>query len=233
MDLISNRLSRFQPSLTVKISQKAREMRKNGVDVISLSSGEPDFDTPDHIKNFAIQAINDGFTKYTPVDGTDELKEAIVKKFKNENNITFENENISVAGGGKHIIYNLFMSSINKNDEVIIPSPYWVSYPDIVRLCGGKPVVCETTFEKGFKITADELEKKITNKTKWFIINSPSNPTGAVYSAQELKKISELLIKYPNIQILSDDIYEHVLYGDMKFTNILNVEPNLYKRTLL
>ena len=159
MDLISNRLSRFQPSLTVKISQKAREMRKNGVDVISLSSGEPDFDTPDHIKNFAIQAINDGFTKYTPVDGTDELKEAIVKKFKNENNITFENENISVAGGGKHIIYNLFMSSINKNDEVIIPSPYWVSYPDIVRLCGGKPVVCETTFEKGFKITADELEK--------------------------------------------------------------------------
>ena len=233
MDLISNRLSRFQPSLTVKISQKAREMRKNGVDVISLSSGEPDFDTPDHIKNFAIQAINDGFTKYTPVDGTDELKEAIVKKFKNENNITFENENISVAGGGKHIIYNLFMSSINKNDEVIIPSPYWVSYPDIVRLCGGKPVVCETTFEKGFKITADELEKKITNKTKWFIINSPSNPTGAVYSAQELKKISELLIKYPNIQILSDDIYEHVLYGDMKFTNILNVEPNLYKRTFI
>ena len=232
MDLISNRLSRFQPSLTVKISQKAREMRKNGVDVISLSSGEPDFDTPDHIKNFAIQAINDGFTKYTPVDGTDELKEAIVKKFKNENNITFENENISVAGGGKHIIYNLFMSSINKNDEVIIPSPYWVSYPDIVRLCGGKPVVCETTFEKGFKITADELEK-ITNKTKWFIINSPSNPTGAVYSAQELKKISELLIKYPNIQILSDDIYEHVLYGDMKFTNILNVEPNLYKRTFI
>jgi aspartate aminotransferase len=233
MDLISNRLSRFQPSLTVKISQKAREMRKNGVDVISLSSGEPDFDTPDHIKNFAIQAINDGFTKYTPVDGTDELKEAIVKKFKNENNITFENENISVAGGGKHIIYNLFMSSINKNDEVIIPSPYWVSYPDIVRLCGGKPVVCETTFEKGFKITADELEKKITNKTKWFIINSPSNPTGAVYSAQELKKISELLIKYPNIQILSDDIYEHVLYGDMKFTNIINVEPNLYKRTFI
>ena len=233
MDLRSNRLSRFQPSLTVKISQKAREMRKNGVDVISLSSGEPDFDTPDHIKNFAIQAINDGFTKYTPVDGTDELKEAIVKKFKNENNITFENENISVAGGGKHIIYNLFMSSINKNDEVIIPSPYWVSYPDIVRLCGGKPVVCETTFEKGFKITADELEKKITNKTKWFIINSPSNPTGAVYSAQELKKISELLIKYPNIQILSDDIYEHVLYGDMKFTNILNVEPNLYKRTFI
>ena len=233
MDLISNRLSRFQPSLTVKISQKAREMRKNGVDVISLSSGEPDFDTPDHIKNFAIQAINDGFTKYTPVDGTDELKEAIVKKFKNENNITFENENISVAGGGKHIIYNLFMSSINKNDEVIIPSPYWVSYPDIVRLCGGKPVVCETTFEKGFKITADELEKKITNKTKWFIINSPSNPTGAVYSAQELKKISELLINYPNIQILSDDIYEHVLYGDTKFTNILNVEQTYIKELLL
>ncbi len=233
MDLISNRLSRFQPSLTVKISQKAREMRKNGIDVISLSSGEPDFDTPDHIKNFAIQAINDGFTKYTPVDGTDELKEAIVKKFKNENNISFDNENISVAGGGKHIIYNLFMSSINKNDEVIIPSPYWVSYPDIVSLCGGKPVVCETTFEKGFKISPHQLEKKITNKTKWFIINSPSNPTGAVYSDQELKNISEVLMNYPNIQILSDDIYEHVLYDGAKFTNILNVEPNLYERTFI
>ena len=182
MNFISNRLSRFQPSLTVKISQRAREMSNSGIKVISLSSGEPDFDTPDHIKEYAIKAINDGFTKYTQVDGTDELKESIISKFKKENNLSFEKKNITVGVGGKHVIYNLFMSTINPGDEVIIPAPYWVSYPDIVSLCQGTPVIAETSFESDFKISPKDLEKKISKKTKWFIINSPGNPTGTVYS---------------------------------------------------
>ncbi len=198
MALISKRLSRFKPSLTVKISQKAREMSKGGEKVISLSSGEPDFDTPDHIKNYAIKAINDGFTKYTQVDGIDELKKAIVNKFLVENNISYDCENITVGVGGKHVIYNLFMSSLDLNDEVIIPAPYWVSYPDIVSLCGGKPIIVDTQIENDFKITPNELEKKITKNTKWFIINSPGNPTGTVYNEQDLKELSEVLIKFPD-----------------------------------
>ena len=233
MNLISNRLSRFQPSLTVKISQKAREMTRDGIKVISLSSGEPDFDTPLHIKNFAIEAINKGYTKYTQVDGTDELKDAIIKKLKIENNLNYERQNISVGVGGKHVIYNLFMSSIDEGDEVIIPSPYWVSYPDIVRLCNGKPKIVETKFENGFKITPNQLESNITEKTKWFIINSPGNPTGSVYSEKELKALSEVLIKNDRILVLSDDIYEHILYGSVKFTNIINVNQKLKKRTFI
>ena len=233
MNFISNRLSRFHPSLTVKISQKAREMKRDGIKVISLSSGEPDFDTPDHIKEFAIEAIKNGFTKYTQVDGTDQLKEAIVRKFKNENNLNYKNENITVGVGGKHVIYNLFMSSINEGDEVLIPSPYWVSYPDIVNLCNGKPVVIQTKFENGFKVKPEDLEKNITNKTKWIIINSPGNPTGSVYSEDELKQLADVIREYKGVFILSDDIYEHILYKNTRFTNILNISPDLLDRTFI
>tara|TARA_B100000963_G_scaffold351881_1_gene364176 strand:+ start:456 stop:1658 length:1203 start_codon:yes stop_codon:yes gene_type:complete len=233
MNFISNRLSRFQPSLTVKISQKAREMIRDGIEVISLSSGEPDFDTPDHIKEFAIEAIKNGFTKYTQVDGTDELKEAIVRKFKDENSLNYNNENITVGVGGKHVIYNLFMSSINEGDEVLIPSPYWVSYPDIVNLCNGKPVIIETEFENGFKLKPEDLERSITNKTKWIIINSPGNPTGSVYSEEELRQLAEVIRKHKNVLVLSDDIYEHILYKNTKFINILNTSPDLFERTFI
>ncbi len=233
MALISNRLSRFKPSLTVKITQKAREMIKNGEKVISLSSGEPDFDTPKHIKDYAKKAIDDGFTKYTQVDGIDELKKAISEKFKKENNLNFKKDEITVGVGGKHVIYNLFLATLDEGEEVIIPSPYWVSYPEIVSLCNGKPIILETSFNNEFKIRADELESNISQKTKWLIINSPCNPTGSVYSENELKKISEVILKFPNLHILSDDIYEHITYGKCKFINILNVEPSLKDRTFI
>ena len=233
MTIISERINRFEQSLTVKISQKARELRLKGRKVISLSSGEPDFDTPDHIKSKAIEAIKDGFTKYTQVEGIIELKESIKNKLKKENNLHYECSQITVGVGGKHVIYNLFMSSIDKNDEVIIPAPYWVSYPDIISLCGGKPVVVETSMSENFKITPQLLEKNISDKTKWFIINSPCNPTGAVYSKEEIKEIASVLLKYPSIMILSDDIYEHIIYENKTFYNILNVEPKLFNRTFL
>ena len=233
MALISKRLSRFKPSLTVKISEKAREMSRKGEKIISLSSGEPDFDTPDHIKDYAVKAINNGFTKYTQVDGIYDLKKAIVNKFSKENNLSFDIENISVGVGGKHVIYNLFMASLDLNDEVIIPAPYWVSYPDIVSLCGGKPVIVDTKIEDDFKITSSELEKNISKNTKWFIINSPGNPTGSVYTEEELKKISEVLAKYPHVNILSDDIYEHIIYNPEKFLNIVNVNSSLKDRTFI
>mgnify|MGYP001403373582 FL=1 len=233
MALISKRLSRFKPSLTVKISEKAREMSRKGEKIISLSSGEPDFDTPDHIKDYAVKAINNGFTKYTQVDGIYDLKKAIVNKFSKENNLSFDIENISVGAGGKHVIYNLFMASLDSNDEVIIPAPYWVSYPDIVSLCGGKPVIVDTKIEDDFKITSSELEKNISKNTKWFIINSPGNPTGSVYTEEELKKISEVLAKYPHVNILSDDIYEHIIYNPEKFLNIVNVNSSLKDRTFI
>ena len=233
MALISKRLSRFKPSLTVKISEKAREMSRKGEKIISLSSGEPDFDTPDHIKDYAVKAINNGFTKYTQVDGIYDLKKAIVNKFSKENNLSFDIENISVGAGGKHVIYNLFMASLDSNDEVIIPAPYWVSYPDIVSLCGGKPVIVDTKIEDDFKITSSELEKNISKNTKWFIINSPGNPTGSVYTEEELEKISEVLAKYPHVNILSDDIYEHIIYNPEKFLNIVNVNSSLKDRTFI
>ena len=233
MALISKRLSRFKPSLTVKISEKAREMSRMGEKIISLSSGEPDFDTPDHIKDYAVKAINNGFTKYTQVDGIYDLKKAIVNKFSKENNLSFDIENISVGAGGKHVIYNLFMASLDLNNEVIIPAPYWVSYPDIVSLCGGKPVIVDTKIEDDFKITSSELEKNISKNTKWFIINSPGNPTGSVYTEEELEKISEVLAKYPHVNILSDDIYEHIIYNPEKFLNIVNVNSSLKDRTFI
>ena len=195
MTLISDRLSRFKPSLTVKISQIAREMTLKGENVISLSSGEPDFDTPDHIKESAIQAINDGFTKYTQVDGIPELKKSIIQKFKIENNLIYNENQITVGVGGKHVIYNLLMSTLNNGDEVIIPSPYWVSYPDMVILAEGSPVIVETNMKEDFKITPKNLENSITKKSKWFILNSPGNPTGAVYNKNELYEISRILIK--------------------------------------
>ena len=233
MALISKRLSRFKPSLTVKISQRAREMSKDGEKVISLSSGEPDFDTPEHIKDYAVKAINDGFTKYTQVDGIEDLKKAIVNKFSLENNLSYKTENVTVGVGGKHVIYNLFMATLDLNDEVIIPAPYWVSYPDIVSLCGGKPIIVDTKIENDFKITSDELEKHITKNTKWFIINSPGNPTGAVYTKDNLQKISDVLLKYSHVHILSDDIYEHILYNSEKFYNIINVNSSLKERTFI
>ena len=233
MALISKRLSRFKPSLTVKISEKAREMSRKGEKIISLSSGEPDFDTPDHIKDYAVKAINNGFTKYTQVDGIYDLKKAIVNKFSKENNLSYDIENISVGAGGKHVIYNLFMASLDLNNEVIIPAPYWVSYPDIVSLCGGKPVIVDTKIEDDFKITSSELEKNISKNTKWFIINSPGNPTGSVYTEEELEKISEVLAKYPHVNILSDDIYEHIIYNPEKFLNIVNVNSSLKDRTFI
>ncbi len=232
MALISDRLSRFKPSLTVKISQIAREMTLSGQKVISLSSGEPDFDTPIHIKESAIEAINSGFTKYTQVDGIPDLKKAIINKFKNENKINYNADQITVGVGGKHVIYNLLMSTLNKHDEVIIPAPYWVSYPDMVNLAGGSVVIIETGMEDNFKISAEQLERSISKDTKWFVLNSPGNPTGAVYGKKELERIAKVLIKYPHVHILSDDIYEHIIYKE-NFYNILNVEPELYDRTFI
>ncbi len=233
MEILSDRLKRFKPSLTVEITQRARELIKDGKDIISLSSGEPDFDTPCHIKEEGINAIRQGYTKYTPVDGIANLKQTIINKFEKENNLIYRPSQITVGVGGKHVIYNLFMSTINKNDEVLIPSPYWVSYPDIVSLCGGTPTIVETQESQSFKITPKSLEKKITKNTKWLIINSPSNPTGIVYSENELSQLSKVLMKYKHVRILSDDIYEHLIYDNKKFMNILNVEPRLAERVFI
>ncbi len=233
MSFFSEKLNKFKPSLTVKISQKARELKRVGKEIVSLSSGEPDFDTPLHIKQKAISAINEGFTKYTAVDGVISLKEAIVEKFKIDNLIEYNTEQITVGVGGKHVIYNLFMSTLNTNDEVIIPSPYWVSYPEIVSLCGGKPIIIETNEDENFKISANKLEKAINKNTKWVIVNSPSNPTGSVYTKTELSEIAKVLMKHENVWILSDDIYEHIIYDDYEFYNIINVEPSLYERSFI
>ena len=230
---LSKNLERIAPSATVAMTQLARDIKSQGKDVISLSAGEPDFDTPDNIKEAAIDAINRGETKYTAVDGIDELKEAIIKKFNRDNNLNFLKENISVAPGGKTIIYNAMIATINPGDEVIIPKPYWVSYPDIVKLAGGNPVTIETTIENNFKISVEDLEKSITKKTKWIILNSPSNPTGEVYTFKELESIANILKKYPNIYILSDDIYEHLLYEKTeKFTTIGEIDDEINSRTI-
>ncbi len=233
MSILSDRLNNFKPSLTVKVSQKARELSSKGINIISLSSGEPDFDTPIHVKDEGIKAIHNGFTKYTAVDGIDLLKLAITQKFKKDNSLNYDVSQITVGVGGKHVIFNLFMSTLNHGDEVIIPSPFWVSYPDIVSLCEGKPVIVNTTESNKFKMTPDELESKITKKTKWVIINSPGNPTGSSYCKEELTDLANVLLKYENLWILSDDIYEYLIYDDLKFFNILNVEPKLYNRTFI
>jgi|TARA_Y100000287_G_scaffold30793_1_gene22392 aspartate aminotransferase len=230
---LSKNLEKIAPSATVAMTQLARDLKNQGKDVISLSAGEPDFDTPENIKRAAIEAITRGETKYTAVDGIDELKEAIIDKFSRDNNLNFLKENISVAPGGKTIIYNAMVATLNPGDEVIIPKPFWVSYPDIVKLAGGTPVTIETSRDSNFKITADDLEKNITKNTKWIIINSPSNPTGEVYSSEELQSLANVLKKYPNIYILSDDIYEHLLYEKKeKFTTIGEIDDEINSRTI-
>ena len=230
---LSKNLEKIAPSATVAMTQLARDLKNQGKDVISLSAGEPDFDTPENIKRAAIEAITRGETKYTAVDGIDELKEAIINKFSRDNNLNFLKENISVAPGGKTIIYNAMVTTLNPGDEVIIPKPFWVSYPDIVKLAGGTPVTIETSRDSNFKITADDLEKNITKNTKWIIINSPSNPTGEVYSSEELQSLANVLKKYPNIYILSDDIYEHLLYEKKeKFTTIGEIDDEINSRTI-
>ena len=223
MSIISDSLKRIKPSPTIAVTQKARELKAAGKDVIGLGAGEPDFDTPDNIKKAAIDAIKAGDTKYTAVDGTKDLKEAIVKKFKRENNLNYTTDQVTVGAGGKHVIYNLMMATLNKGDEVIIPAPYWVSYPDIVLLAGANPIVIECSEEQGFKLSAKDLEAKITNNTKWLILNSPSNPTGACYTEIEIKNLSQVLKRNPHVNILSDDIYEHVTYDNFKFFTIAQI----------
>ncbi len=231
MSIVSNSLKRIKPSPTIAVTSKAREMRAAGKDVIGLGAGEPDFDTPDNIKEAAIEAIKKGDTKYTAVDGTPALKKAIQAKFSRENDLSYELDQISVGTGGKQVLYNAFMATINKGDEVIIPAPYWVSYPDIVLLAGGKPKIIKCDEKNNFKLTPEKLKKAISKKTKWIIINSPSNPTGSGYTKDEVIALSKILIKYKNLYILSDDIYEHITYDGFKFFTIAQIEK-LKSRTL-
>ena len=231
MSIVSNSLKRIKPSPTIAVTSKAREMRAAGKDVIGLGAGEPDFDTPDNIKEAAIKAIKKGDTKYTAVDGTPALKKAIQAKFSRENNLSYELDQISVGTGGKQVLYNAFMATINKGDEVIIPAPYWVSYPDIVLLAGGKPKIVKCDEKNNFKLTPEKLTKAISKKTKWIIINSPSNPTGSGYTKDEIVALSKILIKHKNLYILSDDIYEHITYDGFKFFTIAQIEK-LKSRTL-
>ncbi len=231
MSIVSNSLKRIKPSPTIAVTSKAREMRAAGKDVIGLGAGEPDFDTPDNIKEAAIEAIRKGDTKYTAVDGTPALKKAIQAKFSRENELSYELDQISVGTGGKQVLYNAFMATINKGDEVIIPAPYWVSYPDIVLLAGGKPKIIKCDEKNNFKLTPEKLKKVVSQKTKWIIINSPSNPTGSGYTEDEIKALSKILLKYKNLYILSDDIYEHITYDNFKFFTIAQIEK-LKSRTL-
>jgi len=231
MSIVSNSLKRIKPSPTIAVTQKARELKAAGKDVIGLGAGEPDFDTPENIKKAAIDAINKGDTKYTAVDGTPALKQAIINKFKKENNLQYSTNEITVGTGGKQVIYNALMATLNKGDEVIIPAPYWVSYPDMVLLAGGNPKIVKCNENDGFKLTPKNLKKAITKKTKWLILNSPSNPTGASYTRREIEILSEVLIKNKNIHILSDDIYEHIVYDNFNFFTIAQISK-LKNRTL-
>ncbi len=232
MAFLADALSRVKPSATIAVSQKARELKAKGRDVISLGAGEPDFDTPDNIKNAAIEAIRRGETKYPPVSGIAPLREAVAAKFRRENNLDYKPEQTIVGTGGKQILFNAFMATLNPGDEVVIPRPYWVSYPEMVALCGGKPTVAETSIDNGFKLTAAALEKVITPETKWLVLNSPSNPSGAAYTEAELKAIADVLVRHPQVWVLTDDMYEHLTYGDFVFRTIAEVEPALYDRTL-
>ena len=232
MSFIADALSRVKPSPTVAASTKARELKAAGVDVIGLGAGEPDFDTPDNIKAAAIDAINRGETKYTAPDGIPELKSAICNKFKRENELEYTPSQVMVSTGGKQVLFNALLATLNPQDEVIIPAPYWVSYPDMVRLCGGKPVIIEAPIEADFKITAKQLEAAITPKTKWLIFNSPSNPTGAGYSRHELKALTDVLLRHPHVWVMTDDMYEHIAYAPFEFCTPAQVEPALYDRTL-
>jgi len=231
MSIISDSLKRIKPSPTIAVTQKARELRAAGKDVIGLGAGEPDFDTPDNVKNAAIKAIKSGDTKYTAVDGTPALKKAITDKFKRENKLSYSIDQITVGTGGKQVLYNAFMATLNKGDEVIIPAPFWVSYPDMVLLAGGKPKIIKCTEQEGFKLTASKLKKAITKKTKWIILNSPSNPTGAGYTKKEIQDLAKVLIKNKKVHILSDDIYEHIKYDNFNFYTIAQ-NSKLKDRTL-
>jgi len=229
---LARALGRIKPSPTLAMTQKSRELKAAGRDVIGLAAGEPDFDTPDNIKEAAIAAIRRGETKYTNIEGIPELRAAIAKKFKRENDIDYTPAQTFVAPGGKTIIYNCMMATLNEGDEVIIPAPYWVSYPDIVLLAGGTPIFVETRLEDGFRLTPEALERAITPKTKWIIFNQPSNPTGACYSRDQLKAITDVLMRHPHVWVLTDDMYEHLVFGGFKFHSVVQVEPGLYERTL-
>ena len=232
MTFLSATLDRVKPSPTIAVTTKAQELKAAGRDIIGLGAGEPDFDTPENISAAGIRAIEEGKTRYTAVDGIPELKEAICAKFSRENGLAYEPAQVSVASGGKQILFNAFMATLNPGDEVIIPAPYWVSYPDMVLLAGGEPVVIEAALDKSFKITPEQLEAAITPKTKWFLFNSPSNPTGAGYSWEELKALTDVLLRHPHVWVMTDDMYEHLVFGDFEFCTPAQVEPRLYDRTL-
>ena len=232
MTFLAKRLERIKPSPTMAITAKAAELRAEGRDVIGLGAGEPDFDTPENIKEAGIRAIRDGHTKYTKVDGMPELKAAIARKFKRDNGLDYAPEQINVGSGGKHVLYNALMATLDPGDEVVIPAPYWVSYPDMVLLAEGTPVIAPAAEANGFKLLPDELDAAITAKTKWFIFNSPSNPTGGAYSRAEIAALAEVLLRHPQVHILSDDIYEHLVYDGFEFSTMAEVAPELYGRTL-
>ena len=233
MALLADHLKRIKPSPTIAVTDKARALKAAGRNVIGLGAGEPDFDTPDNIKEAAIKAIREGrASKYTAVDGMAELKEAVAAKFKRDNGLTYTPKQITVSAGGKQVLYNAFMATLNPGDEVIIPAPYWVSYPDMVLLAGGTPVEVVCSMESGFKLTAEQLEMAITPKTKWFLLNSPSNPTGSAYTRAELKALTDVLVRHPHVHVMTDDMYEKLTYGDFEFTTPAQVEPSLYERTL-
>ena len=233
MSFFSKKVTRIQPSPTISITAKAKKLKQEGKKIIDFSAGEPDFDTPDNVNDAGIKAIKEGQTKYTPVNGTKELNEAIIKKFKRENNLVFNPEEITVGCGGKQVIYNALLATIEKGDEIIIPSPFWVSYPDITILVEGEPVVLDCSLENNFKINPQDLENKITNRTKWLILNSPSNPTGAMYTEQELQNLAKILLKHPHVWVMCDDLYEHIIFDDLEFKNILQVESSLKSRTFI
>lgn len=232
MSIESVALARVKPSATIGVTQKARELARAGRDIISLGAGEPDFDTPDNIKEAAIRAIREGKTKYTDVDGIPQLKEAICAKFQRENGLLYKPTQINVSPGGKPVLYNAFVATLSPGDEVIVPAPYWVSYPDMVLLAGGEPVFVSCHEKHCFKLRPEDLESAITPRTKWLILNSPSNPTGAAYTEDELRGLAEVLLRHPHVWVLTDDMYEHLVFDDFRFTTIAQVEPRLYDRTL-
>jgi len=232
MELLSRTLQAVKPSPTMAVTARAAELRAAGRDVIGLGAGEPDFDTPDHIKEAAIAAIRQGKTKYTAVDGTPELKDAIIDKFRRENGLDYRPQQIIVSSGGQQVLYNALMVTLNPGEEVLIPTPYWVSYPDMVTLAGGAPKFIDTSIDTGFKITPEALEGAITDRTKWLIFNSPSNPSGAAYTGDEIRALADVLERHPHVHVMTDDMYEHIVYGDFRFATVAQVAPALYERTL-
>ena len=232
MSILAKRLSAVKPSPTIAITTKAQELKASGKNIIGLSAGEPDFDTPEHIRNEAKAALDRGETRYTPANGTPALRKAIVDKFKRENELTYTPDQVTLGVGGKQVIFNAFFATVQEGDEVIVPAPYWVSYPDIVLMCGGTPVFVACGENAGFKLDAEGLEKAITPKTKWVVLNSPNNPTGAAYTADDLRKLADVLLKHPHVWVMTDDMYEHITYDGFKYTTIAQIEPKLIDRTL-